>query len=95
MNGEVIARAKFRLGRISATPNALAQITQNDILLGIKRHQAGDWGELDHHDRTINERALTYGGRLVSIYRSAGGVKFSIITETDRSDSTILLPEDY
>jgi len=87
--------AKFRLGRIVATPNALAQLTQTDILTAIQRHQAGDWGEVDPHDHQENELSLQQGFRLPSVYRAASGTRFWIITEADRSVTTILLPEDY
>jgi hypothetical protein len=78
-----------------ATPNALAQLTQDDILRGLQRHQAGDWGDMDEHDRQENELSLKSGFRLLSVYRAANGVKFWIITEADRSATTVLLPEDY
>jgi len=87
--------AKFRLGHIVSTPNALSQLTQDDILLAIQRHQAGDWGDVDEDDRTKNELSLEQGFRLFSVYRAANGVKFWLITEADRSYSTVLLPEDY
>ena len=87
--------AKFRLGHIVSTPNALEQITQDDILLGIQRHQAGDWGDVGEEDRKENELSLQQGYRLLSVYHAANGTKFWIITEADRSSTTVLLPEDY
>jgi hypothetical protein len=95
MSAIALPIAKFRLGKIVSTPNALAQLSQDDILAGIQRHQAGDWGEMDEHDRQENESALQNGFRLISVYRSAGGVKFWLITEADRSVTTVLMPEDY
>jgi hypothetical protein len=95
MSAKAIPIAKFRLGRIVATPNALSVLPSDDILVGIGRHQAGDWGELPEEDRTANDEALVHGTRLLSAYRSAKGVKFWIITEADRSVTTVLLPEDY
>ena len=92
-NTESIAR--FRLGRIVATPNALNHIPNEDILCAIQRHQAGEWGDVDDHDRHANDCALVHGGRLVSVYHSAARVKFWLITEADRSVTTVLLPEDY
>jgi 5S rRNA maturation endonuclease (ribonuclease M5) len=86
---------KLRLGRIVSTPNALEHLTEQDIALAIGRHSRGDWGELDDEDKQANERALIEGTRLLSVYRSASGVKFYVITEHDRSATTILLPEDY
>jgi hypothetical protein len=87
--------AKFGLGHIVATPNALSQLTEDDIHMGIQRHQAGDWGDLDAHDTNANEQALIEGTRLLSVYHAANGSKFWLITEADRSVTTVLLPEDY
>jgi hypothetical protein len=87
--------AKFRLGKIVSTPNALAHLSQDDILLGIQRHQAGDWGDIPAGNCEANERALIEGTRLWSVYRAANGTRFWLITEADRSHSTVLLPEDY
>ena len=87
--------AKFRLGKIVSTPNALAHLSQDDILLGIQRHQAGDWGDVPAGNCAANERALIEAARLWSVYRSAAGVKFWLITEANRQTTTILLPEDY
>ena len=86
---------KFSLGQIVATPNALSQIPNDEILIALFRHVRGDWGELDPDDRNSNERALKGGGRLFSAYLSAQNIKFWIITECDRSATTVLLPEDY
>ena len=90
-----ISTAQFRLGRIVATPNALGHLTEADILNAIARHQSADWGELDRHDREANDRALQEGTRLLSADTAANGIRFWIITEADRSVTTILLPEDY
>jgi hypothetical protein len=87
--------AKFKLGRIVATPNALSRLTNEDILKAIGRHQAGDWGALDADDWNANERALKNGGRLFSRYFTSQNIKLWVITEADRSATTVLLPEDY
>jgi hypothetical protein len=78
-----------------STPNALAHLTEEDILRGIQRHQAGDWGDLCAEDRQVNDQALVEGTRLLSVYHAVDGTKFWIITEADRSVTTVLLPEDY
>src|ERR1051325_11582317 len=70
--------AKFRIGRIVAIPNALTRLTQDDILSAIQRHQAGEWGDVDEHDRQANELALRQGTRLLSVYHTPAGVKFWI-----------------
>ena len=92
MNAKAYPIAKFRCGRILSTPNALSQLTQDDILMGIQRHQAGDWGD---GDNGANERALIEGLRLWSVYRAANGTRFWLITEADRSATTVLVPGDY
>ena len=95
MNAGSFPTAKFRLGRIVSTPNALEHLTEEDILLGIQRHQAGDWGDVNEHDRQENELSLKEGFRLWSVYHAANGLKFWLITEADRSATNVLLPEDY
>jgi hypothetical protein len=85
----------FPFGQLVATPNALNHIPNDDILVALARHVRGDWGTLDAEDWNSNERALAHGGRLFSAYLSTQGVKFWIITEADRSVTTVLLPEDY
>jgi hypothetical protein len=67
-------------------------LTQDDILTGIKRHQSGDWGD---GDTEANERALIERTRLWSVYHAESGTKFWLITEADRSVTTVLLPADY
>ncbi len=87
--------AVIRLGLIVITPHCLDVVPTDDILAAIQRHQAGDWGEVPEEDRVANNQSLIDGTRILSAYRSAKGVKFWIITEADRSSTTILLPEDY
>ncbi len=87
---------RFEPGRVVATPGALDAMeeagTEPSELL--RRHAAGDWGDLDGHDRRANERALKYGTRLLSSYPVGDG-KLWIITEGDRSATTMLLPSEY
>jgi len=87
--------ASFQLGRVVITPNALGQLTPADIQLGLQRHQAGDWGDLGEEDWKENDTAVHTGLRLLSSYRSAGGVTFWIITEANREATTLLMPDDY
>ena len=87
--------AVVRLGRIVATPNALSQIDNQDILAALQRHQAGDWGDVCNEDRQANDRAVQEGTRLFSVYHSGKKIKFWVITEADRSVTTVLMPEDY
>ena len=88
---------KFQLGRIVATPGALAALTEagETPLSFLRRHAAGDWGNVDDEDRQENERSLSQGFRLLSAYTLASGVRIWIITEADRSSTCILLPEEY
>lgn len=87
--------AKFPLGRTVITPGALDRLSPPSVLKALDRHAIGDWGELDAADVRANERALVEGTRLFSAYRDEKGTKFWIITEADRSATTILLPEEY
>jgi len=84
------------LGQVVATPGALKLLEEagKDPLSYLARHRSGDWGELDPHDRKENELSLRHGWRLVSRYPVGGGIVW-IITEADRSYTTILLPSEY
>ncbi len=92
LNGK---QPKFHLGQLVATPHALSKLTQEDIVTALIRHVAGDWGQVCEEDREENELSLKQGFRLLSVYRGANDTKFWIITEADRSVTTVLLPEDY
>jgi hypothetical protein len=95
MSATAVSAVKFQLGQIVATPNALDHLTQDDIRSGISRHQSGDWGDLDADDRKENDLSLERGTRLLSAYQASNGTKFWIITEADKSSTTVLMPEDY
>ena len=86
---------KFSLGQIVATPNALHNLTPEDIQRGIQQHQSGNWGEVRDSDRQENDLSLEKGFRLLSVYRATCGKLFWIITEANRSATTVLMPEDY
>jgi hypothetical protein len=88
-------RIKFPFGDINATPNVLRQIPNEEIVRALARHLAGGWGDLDADDLNANENALRKGGRLFSAYNSVRNIRFWIITEADRSYTTVLLPGDY
>jgi hypothetical protein len=85
------------LGQTVATRGALAAMQQLEVspLALLSRHQRGDWGDLDVEDTQANEQALTCGDRVFSSYQVTEAVKFWVITEADRSATTILLPEEY
>ena len=90
-----IPTAKFQLGRLQSSSNAQLHLTQEDLFTAFQRHQAGDWGDVCEEDRQSNELALIEGTRLWSVYHNPKGTKFWVITEADRSRTTVLLPEDY
>jgi hypothetical protein len=87
--------SKFPLGQVVITRNAKDQLHPADVPLALNRHASGDWGNVDEHDRRENEISLAQNLRLFSVYHDQNGVKFWIITEADRSATTVLLPEDY
>ena len=89
-----IPQTKFPLGQIVITTNANAQLTSRAVNESLGRHASGDWGEVCKDDAALNNEALKQGDRVLSVYRS-GETKFWIITEADRSVTTILMPEDY
>ncbi len=88
---------KFEPGTIVATPGALALLARYGKAPReyLDRHLAGDWGDLDAHDKRENERALRTGARLFSAYTVSPLNTLWIITEADRSATTLLLPENY
>lgn len=88
---------RFPLGRILATPGAImacAKAGANPMRF-LSRHAAADWGDVRAEDRLANDRALEYGARLLSTYSLPTGQRVWIITEADRSTTTILLPVEY
>ena len=87
--------AKFDPGQVCITSNAAKTISPEEVIAALRRHLAGDWGELVAHDIAENERALRQRGRLLSAYRARNGEKFWIITDAGWEVTTVLLPEDY
>lgn len=83
------------IGRLAATPAVLEKIPRPELMAALKRHMRCDWGNVCEVDRRANDLALKTGERLLSSYRSGSGTKFWIITEGDRSYTTILLPSEY
>jgi hypothetical protein len=83
------------LGKIVATPGAMATLSRTDISNALRRHMIGDWGDVCPEDQDANDLAVTEGSRLLSAYRTESGVRFWVITEADRSATTLLLPEEY
>jgi hypothetical protein len=90
-------QARFQLGQLAITRGSLEAFTRagDDPLRFLARHAVGDWGEIDEEDRRENERSLAAGCRILSAYRLTDGTRIWIITEADRSATTILLPGEY
>ena len=85
---------RFPLGDIVITANAEATLDPTDVRQGLSRHAAGDWGEVSAESKEDNDLSLEQGHRVMSVFLS-GGRRFWIITEADRSVTTVLMPEDY
>lgn len=87
-------KIKFQPGTIVATVGAL-HIASNEQIAGLlARHLSGDWGDLDPEDAKANEDALKHDLRILSSYK-VGDEKLWIITEADRSATTVLTPDEY
>ena len=82
----------FGLGQIVATPGALLALEKAGQSPGefLARHHSGDWGDLEEEDRQENARSLEHGFRLLSAYKTVAGEKLWVITEADRSVTTLL-----
>lgn len=88
---------KFNPGQMVATPGALAVLRERGCAPHelLRRHLRGDWGDLSTEDATRNDQALLYGDRLLSAFDIGGDERIWIITEADRSVTTLLLPSEY
>ncbi len=94
---ELFKPGRFALGQQVGTPGAFAALAAAghvppEFLL---RHKHGDWGELPEEDAWENDRALREGGRLFSAYDTRAGARLLVITEWDRSATTLLKPDEY
>jgi hypothetical protein len=89
--------ARFALGQTVITPGAeeAVQLAGQTAIEFLRRHMSGDWGELSDDDIKENELSLEQGFRLLSRYETTNGERLWIITEADRSATTILLPIEY
>lgn len=88
----------FELGSIVATPAAMAVLNENAVcfLSLLARHVRGDWGRVCPEDAEQNNDAVSLGGRILSVYPVGKTLAdVWVITEADRSNTTILLPSDY
>ena len=92
--------AKFLLGRTLMTQGvatlcAEEQSFQEFVASSIARHIKGDWGDMCQEDKEANDEAVTTGGRLMSAYEQSPTRKVWVITEWDRSATTVLFPDEY
>ena len=92
----------FKLGQLLATPGALEAINEagDSAAKFLRRHAAGDWGDVDGEDWKLNDESVRDGSRILSAYKTSNGVKLWIITEAtddegNRAATTILLPDEY
>jgi len=87
----------FTLGQTVATPGAIQALEKAGQLAShfLVKHALGDWGDLCDEDKTANDEALADDLRILSAYRLEDGTKIWVITEADRSSTTVLLPEEY
>lgn len=87
----------FSLGQTVATPGAIAALEKagQSPAEFLSRHARGEWGDLSEEDRQENKFSLERGFRLLSSYRTNAGDKIWVITEADRSATTLLLPSEY
>lgn len=87
----------FSLGRIVATPGAIAEMAKSaeNAIKFLSRHERGDWGDCTKEDASENDLSVRQGFRIFSVYHTAKGTKIYVITERDRSVTTILLPGEY
>ena len=89
------AAIKVNLGRVFCTPGVTQELSPQDVQRALKRHIHGDWGDVGEDDWKENDLSLREGFRLLSSYKSERDVKFWVITEADRSATTVLLPSEY
>lgn len=92
------AVSKFKLGQILITVGAREAINAacDEVVKLLRRHGAGDWGDISPSDAALNDQALTDGTRLLSAYLLRDSVtKVWVITEADRAATTVLMPDEY
>ena len=88
---------RFPLGRVVATPGALSALETAEQLPAefLDRHVNGDWGEVPDADKQENELSVEQGFRVLSAYTTSAGDHIWVLTEADRSATTLLLPKEY
>jgi len=91
------ASPRFELGKTVVTPGIIQTVPFTTVLKAITLHAGGNWGIIGDEDATSNERAIEEGTRIFSAYASPPSPdgKIWVITEADRSVTTVLLPSEY
>lgn len=89
------ATARFQMGNLGATPAVLEVVPKEELFQLLERHLCGDWGDVTENDARANELALRHDLRIMSWYQASSGARIQIITEADRSATTILLAKEY
>lgn len=87
--------AKFPLGDVAVTALAASRIPARAIMGAVIRHATADWGTLDPNEGRRNEIALEYGFFVVSRHRTSTGLEFVVVTENDRTLTTVALPQEW
>ena len=97
MNDKKASSPQFPLGMICCTPGALLELLQLGVPGArlLERHVCGDFGKLAEEDVALNHEAIKSGGRVFSCFEIGPDVKVYVITEADRSATTLLLPSEY
>lgn len=88
-------RPKVELGKTVMTLGVSEGIAPNEVFKALQRNESGDWGEVKSEDRESNEEALKSGDRLLSIYKDSNGTRFYVMTEANRSVTTVMLVSEY
>ena len=88
---------RFQLGRVVATPGALSALEKAEQLPAefLDRHVNGDWGDVPDADKQENEVSVEQGFRILSAYTTSAGDRMWVLTDADRSVTTLLLPHEY
>lgn len=85
----------FQLGKLFVTPGVIEKIKPSEVFRAVARHEKCDWGIVNEEDQLANDEALIHDARILSAYKDSKQTKFWVITEADRSATTVLLSEEY
>ncbi len=88
-------RIRFEPGTVVATVGAMQVASRFQIHELLRRHLAGDWGDVSPDDAKANEDGVRFGERILSSYKTESGEKLWVLTEADRSATTVLTPGEY